>query len=1035
MAKLSLNGAEALAEIRKLIVEIDTLKASSKSMSAATASNFSIIETTINSLRAKVGLLSNQMNYLNAIIKQNTTATTTSTAATKSSEAAVKKNAKAQEDNAKKTKESAKATKSFTVSLENLLKTGVFIKLISMAKDLVGNIYDNIKTFDSLGFTLEKITKNTFDYENSQRFLLRITQAYGVELVTTTQRWSRFLAAANESGLALRDTENIFESMTKASAALGLGTDELTSVYLALEQMLSKGKVTTEELRRQLGERLPGAMGIMAASMGVTIPVLDKMLKKGEVLSADVLPDFARAVERAYGIENADRIETLIAKQNRLTASWQTFIKNITEGDSVIKKVIGGFINQLDYAITQYDKLFSSEKQKMRVDIGSTEEVFKKGLEKSSADYVDNNTETKNKGQALKLREANLNEILKTAKGKERDIIKESLDEIQRIRSAKDQESVERQKFIAKQNIDSVYEEYKQVKKAYEDISKLKEQATTTTLTPDGFKSQGYGPGVSQEDRNKAYSDLVQVEAKYNVLRKLIDESDISIIKEDEVTKTQRRLREIKDYTLETLNEIAGIVKDDNLSIFGDETLNLKDRLDGLKKAANQEIYIRQNQYKIQERDTQAHLDNEVASVNASVASGTLLRVKADAFILEIEKERNGKLLLEREKLIADTLAINTEAANKINKLSSDTFQSNEVGVVDSTMNKRIIAAKEEYEFSKKNVKDKEKLEKELADITIDSANAMIDTKIKFLEEEKRILEDSGDNNSEYIAKLEREIEGLNAGRVVKPPVDTDGWKEAFDEAVDIVLDFNDAIGDLVDAQFERKIEYIEAEIRAEEEKYDRLIQLARDDEEQKQTLERNREDAIAKLEKKKLKEKQKQAKANKAFAIAEIAINTSVAIMRAFSDTGPIAGAVFAAIVGTLGAIQIASVLATPIPQYKDGVNNLSKDEVAMINDGSYKEYVERNGRILSTDKKNAVVELQKGDTVYKNYEDMASRSKLFKIKNTNTIARYNEDKLLKDVTGSIIKGFNKAKIDNTININQSSDSSYAEQMSRWTS
>jgi tape measure domain-containing protein len=194
----------------------------------------------------------------------------------------------------------ANANKSLTISFKNLVSGAILLKANQLFTQLITNIYDNIKTFDSLSFTLEKITKTTLDYENSQRFLLRITEAYGVELVATTTRWSRFLAAATESGLALREAENIFESMTKASSALALKTDELSSVYLALEQMLSKGKVSTEELRRQLGERLPGAMGIMAASMGVTIPKLDQMLKRGEVLSADVLPNFARAVERAY---------------------------------------------------------------------------------------------------------------------------------------------------------------------------------------------------------------------------------------------------------------------------------------------------------------------------------------------------------------------------------------------------------------------------------------------------------------------------------------------------------------------------------------------------------------------------------------------------------------------------------------------------------------------------------------------------------------------------------------------------------------
>lgn len=1035
MAKLSLNGAEALAEIKKLIAEIDALKASSKSMSATTASNFASIEQTVNSLKSKVGLLANKINYLNSIIKAQNATLSSNTSAIKKNEAEISKLTNEVNKLTEAKKKGSSATNFFTLKLTDLIKGGLLLKITGMLKDLALNVYDNIKTFDSLSFTLEKITKNTFDYENSQRFLLRITQAYGVELVTTTQRWSRFLAAANESGLALRDTENIFESMTKASAALGLGTDELTSVYLALEQMLSKGKVTTEELRRQLGERLPGAMGIMAASMGVTIPVLDKMLKKGEVLSADVLPDFARAVERAYGIENADRIETLIAKQNRLTASWQTFIKNITEGDSVIKKVLGKFIDLMRTAISVTDYLFSSDEQKLRISISIEEDKFEKDLEKTSAAYIDSISELSKQEITLQANTKILERQLKTANDAERKAIKLQLEEIARIRSIKDKESVERQKAIAAEKIDLSFQEYEAAKGAYDKIQALPRKNEVTKRQGGRKISAEVGEGTTKAQRKSVYDALVATEARYNVFRKLLEESNVSIIDDDEPEKSQRRLREIKDFTLETLNEIAGIIKDNKLSIFGDETINLKDRLTALKDAANQELYIRQNLYKIQERDALANQEKEIASVNDSVSKGTLSRAKANAFIVELEKETNSKLLLEREKLLADTLDINTKNAEKIAKLTKEVTQENEVGVVSSTFNKRIIAAKEEYEQSKKNVKDREKLERELAEIAIESANAMIDTKIKFLEEEKRVLEQSGENNSEYIAKLEREIEELNANRQIKPPVDSADWREAFSEAMDVMADFNSAIGDLVDAQFERKIENIEAEIRAEEEKYDRLIQLARDDEEQRQTLERNKEDAIKKLEAKKLKEKQKQAKANKAFAVAEIAINTAVAVMRAYSDAGPFAGTVFAAIIAALGAVQIAAVLSTPIPKYKDGVDNLDKNQIAMINDGSYKEYVERNGRILSTDKKDAVVGLQKGDTVYKNYDDMVSRSKLFKIKNTAAVSKFNEDKLLKDVTNSIVKGFHKAKINNTVNVNQSSDnSSYAEKMSRWT-
>ena len=63
-----------------------------------------------------------------------------------------------------------------------------------------------------------------------------------------------------------------------------------------------------------------------------------------------------------------------------------------------------------------------------------------------------------------------------------------------------------------------------------------------------------------------------------------------------------------------------------------------------------------------------------------------------------------------------------------------------------------------------------------------------------------------------------------------------------------------------------------------------------------------------------------KQFKAQKAMNMMNIIANTATGIMRAYSDTGPIAGSVFAAIVGALGAVQLGIVAAQQAPSYAKG-------------------------------------------------------------------------------------------------------------------
>ena len=207
---------------------------------------------------------------------------------------------------------------------------------IMLLADFTRAVFKNLKTLDKLDFSLRAVIKNEGELIRTRAFLNEITIKYGAELVSTTERYIKFETAARQSGLALKETEQIFETMTEAAGVMGLKTDELTGIYLALEQMLSKGKVTTEELRRQLGERLPGAFGIMADALGVTTVELDKLLKTGKVLSAEVLPKFAEEVEKAFGLDSIDKVETLQASTVNLTSSWQMLIEELRTGSSWI---------------------------------------------------------------------------------------------------------------------------------------------------------------------------------------------------------------------------------------------------------------------------------------------------------------------------------------------------------------------------------------------------------------------------------------------------------------------------------------------------------------------------------------------------------------------------------------------------------------------------------------------------------------------------------------------------------------------------
>jgi len=195
-------------------------------------------------------------------------------------------------------------------------------------------VYGQTKELDSLNFSMKTVIKSSTELAQTQKFLSDVAVNYGGDLLTLSERYVKFRAAALQSNMSAGETQKIYESVSKAAGTLGLKTDELSGVYLALEQMISKGKVSTEELRRQLGERLPGAFGIMANALGKTVPELDKMLKKGEVLSSEALPKFAAALEKAYGIESLKKIDTLAAAQGRMSTEFTGLIKAMSASDT-----------------------------------------------------------------------------------------------------------------------------------------------------------------------------------------------------------------------------------------------------------------------------------------------------------------------------------------------------------------------------------------------------------------------------------------------------------------------------------------------------------------------------------------------------------------------------------------------------------------------------------------------------------------------------------------------------------------------------
>lgn len=181
------------------------------------------------------------------------------------------------------------------------------------------------------------------------QYLRGVTKELGLEFASTARAYMGFQAAAKGTSLEGRKAQIVFESISKASAVMGLTADQSSGALLALQQMVSKGTVQAEELRGQLGERLPGAFQIAAKAMGVTTAELGKMLEQGQVISEDFLPKFADALNKHLGDAAEKAANRLDAATNRYTSAMDRMKANL--GDSGVSQFWAGQINILTDAL------------------------------------------------------------------------------------------------------------------------------------------------------------------------------------------------------------------------------------------------------------------------------------------------------------------------------------------------------------------------------------------------------------------------------------------------------------------------------------------------------------------------------------------------------------------------------------------------------------------------------------------------------------------------------------------------------------
>lgn len=470
-------------------------------------------------------------------------------------------------------------------------------------------------------------------------------------------------------------------------------------------------------------------------------------------------------------------------------------------------------------------------------------------------------------------------------------------------------------------------------------------------------------------------------------------------------TKSDESRKKAVDKLIESS---GGLIKEqDRLNILNGEAVEIENEL--IKSILNRAI-IQQLEVKISE-DINELLDNQLeirknqASAQKELEKLTGKSIKTEEEYIEAQKEAS-RLNKEKSERIGRASAsvrnANRTLSSYNHKLKENTEKEEENAVIQKNINaliKEALKLTDDYTLElDENTKSIEKRNKVLG-LNLETVEELRKRTNKAADSFKNLFKEDlkfedPEIDSESIKQKLKEINDAVAEEALKT-FDTELLDEAindlagtienftgikgatllnffdeiskkgigsFESIADIAKSSFDVIGEVSNAFFNSNIAKYDQAIEDNEEYYDKLLENETLTDEERDRLEQDREAKEEEIQEKKKKEQRKQAVLDRALAVASIISNTAKGVVAALPNIP------LSILVGSIGAAQLAVAAATPIPQFAEG-GEMTHDGLMMINDhkSGRLEIVERDGKLLMTNQKNAIVEGKRGDIIHK--------------------------------------------------------------------
>lgn len=875
-----------------------------------------------------------------------------------------------------------------------------------------------------LGFTKKEILDST-------SAILRFAQATGAELSEAAALSGAALRMFNAD---TKDTEQYVSAMAIATSKSALSFSYLATALPIVGPVAKAFSFTIEDTLALLGKLADAgfdASSSATATRNILLNLADGSGKLAKALGKPVktLPELVNGLQSLKD-KGVDLNTTLELTDKRSVAAFNAFL---TAADKIVplRNQITGVESELaDMANTMGDNVqgaianLSSAWEAFMLSFSNTTGPAKEFLNWMADKIRSIANDLKTPEEKIGQIETDFREMAKKrANAKILDEEKEFNAEYKRLRDAGDTDEEARTKALiqlSNKRIEITASERAEVEKLkkgaqystfeFENMSKFKNAAA---LMFGVYTKEAEKADKAQLNFSKSFFSLVESE-EYNAgIDKIIDKySKVTVDDDANNTKTltDKEKRELEKAAAEKLKiqetyqaSVLALMNeglDKELKKIG---LDYSKKIAAVKGYSKEEIATRENlakemQNAIQRFSIQYNANREKQDIANSLevvqkGSKEELALKLrqldlqreaeidaaektgeDVFAIDQKYSNKKQLILEENAAYQIQFIAENAAAEQI--IRDQTYQADMLSLKKQLAEKKITQreyAEQEYQLTLDYVRKSNEAAIDALELELKTDNLSSDDRAKIAEELQKLKAELAQKEAEAeiaaIEKVTKADEKSHKDRMRS----LQDWLQTAQQAIG-------SIGDLIATVYDGQITKIEDEQDANNDAYDQDIEriekkveyglLTEEEAEVKKRAAKEKTEAKNReLEKKKQELARKQAIWDKATSIAQAGIATALAITKSLPNF------VLAAIVGAMGAIQVATIAATPIPSYaegtKDGAHPGGK---ALVGDAGKREVVMYKGMAWITPDTPMLVDLPKGAQVFPDVDDFGS-------------------------------------------------------------